>query len=547
MTALREIAAAFGVTFDGSALEAGTKKIDALKTTLANFAGIKAFELSLQGVVAAARDLTVGFASTSEALRRQSVVAQVSAHDLQAYGFAAEQGGGRAEDLTNALNELSHASLMATTPSGPMTMALWRLGVRLRDTHRHARPAVDVLNDLAVKFDKVQSPIKKARYAQMLFGDSGRVLLPILHGGAGGVRDLADSFDLLGGGISDRAIEAGKKFTTILSRNRVATDTLRSSIAVVLLPVVGWFVEKATRLTVTLAKVVRTSSTLQTALIALGVAGAVALAPLVVSAAAAIAPFGALFLVVEDLVTWARGGKSAFGALLDSMLGVGGSQATLNAVKAVLDDIAFGWEEIKRLAPEAWEAISSAAEIAWQKVTQWGNALERFTRPIARFLGMDTGEGERGVRGVDNARRAGLLRTQRQIDAEASQNRASEETDARGNLAARQRGVTPGGGDTRVTSRGESIAFGEEVRRRAREASIALREAERPAGSVRSPGAGGHRAGVTEVQQRNQVAIHVHATEQPEATARAIQQRLVRSSAADIARAHAARRDLTGG
>ena len=121
--------------------------------------------------------------------------------------------GVSAETMTSGLNTLATGLRAIESRSGGPTGALWRLGVRARDTAGRVRDTQDVMEDLADRFERVQNPIHRARLAQELSApgpqDARRA-----SGGSAALRaarqDLAD----LGGGMLPEATEASRRFAS---------------------------------------------------------------------------------------------------------------------------------------------------------------------------------------------------------------------------------------------------------------------------------------------------------------------------------------------
>lgn len=340
------------------ALEGFAKKLGAGKTEMAAFGrmvigatlGVLA---SLAGGTAAALAFARAYEADAAALREAADAARVTTTQYQALSLAGQRAGVSAETMTSGLNTLATGLRAIESRSGGPTGALWRLGVRARDTAGRVRDTQDVMEDLADRFERVQNPIHRARLAQELFGASGRRMLDVLRGGSAALRaarqDLAD----LGGGMLPEATEASRRFGLAQNRMGVALNSLRSVLAVAVLPILTAFVNRIADLGGWVSRMVRGSNLLQVALAALGVAGAAAALMIVAAWAPIVAPFvgvglavAALLLVVDDLVTAFQGGESEAAKLVDTLFGVG------TAAQAVQD------------YREAWEWVVSTLERA---------------------------------------------------------------------------------------------------------------------------------------------------------------------------------------
>lgn len=323
------------------------------------------------GVVAAIAGGTIAalafaraFETDAAALRDASDAARVTTTQYQALGLAGARAGVSASVTTGALNTLAAGLRAIESRSGGPTGALWRLGVQARDTAGRVRDTQDVMEDLADRFERVQNPIHRARLAQELFGASGREMLDVLQGGSAALRaarqDLAD----LGGGMLPEATEASRRFGLAQNRMGIALNSLRSVLAVAVLPILTAFVNGLANVGGWVSRMVRGSNLLQVALGALGIAAAAAALMIIAAWAPIVAPFlaaglaiGALLLVVDDLVTAFQGGESEAAKLVDTLFGVGTAAQAIQDYKA------------------AWEAVVST--------------VERAIAAIARFTGAE--------------------------------------------------------------------------------------------------------------------------------------------------------------
>lgn len=334
------------------------KKLHVGKGEMAAFGRI-AIGVTL-GVVAAIAGGTVaalafarGFEADAAALREAADVGRVTTTQYQQLGLAGARAGVSASVTTGALNTLAAGLRAIESRSGGPTGALWRLGVRARDTAGRVRDTQDVMEDLADRFEKVQNPIHRARLAQQLFGAEGRRMLDVLRGGSAALRaarqDLAD----LGGGMLPEATEASRRFGLAQNRMGIALNSLRSVLAVAILPILTGFVNGLANLGGWVSRMVRGSNLLQVALGALGIAAAAAAVMIIAAWAPIVAPFlgiglalAVLLLIVDDVVTAFQGGESAIAHWVDSLLGVGTAAQAIQDYKA------------------AWEAVVSAVERA---------------------------------------------------------------------------------------------------------------------------------------------------------------------------------------
>jgi hypothetical protein len=116
-----------------------------------------------------------------------------TAEDMSRLRYVAQATGVGVDTLSTAVIRLSKSSQGSGGKS-----ALAELGVDMNDASGNARPVVDVLADLATKFESLPNGIEKNAYALKLFGRGGADLLPLLNRGGEGIDALAAKADALG-------------------------------------------------------------------------------------------------------------------------------------------------------------------------------------------------------------------------------------------------------------------------------------------------------------------------------------------------------------
>lgn len=353
----------------GGALKSLSPRLDAMASKLgltdkglgkvamgASAAAAAALALGARAVF----DFAEGFAAASEELRDTARESRVTSQELQGLDHAASMAGVGVERMRSGLHTFGESLRKAERWGNGTTSTLRRLGIQARDSSGRIRPTVDLLDEVAVAMQRVESPTRRARVATQLFGESGRRLLDVLHEGPGGIRALREELEDLGGGVTPEAEAASRAFTQQTERLSRAQDSLRSVVATTLLPALSFLVERGAHAVSLFAKITRGTHVLELAFGAAAVAAAVAAGAIIVAWWPVIAPviavsgaIGALILIVDDLITFVNGGDSALGRFIDSMFGVGTSAEYAHELR------------------EEWEAIVSAVEKAIGAVAEF--------------------------------------------------------------------------------------------------------------------------------------------------------------------------------
>jgi hypothetical protein len=378
--ALREVAAAFGVQFDTAALAKGDA---AVKSVTARLAALGKQTDALRIAEAQAALAKAQGAKNVDQLAVQKAELQLAQAQLEVERKAEEQAKATASARTArygavaaavtvvaaairsfAADVIAEAHELTRTSAALRVKAQYLQQVRgafqlaglsadeasatFATFRRNTMGTRQTLDTVIARLERITSPTARAREAIRIFGEHGRQLLPVLHSGAGGLADLRKEFEELGGGLSDEAIASARGLELGLTRFRFAGDAVRSQLATGLLPTLAMLVDAARGATAWFARMLRGTETLRNVLYMLGaVAGFVGLRLLAPFLPAAIA-IAAVILVVDDLITMFRGGRSVIGGFIDDLFGVGSAQAV---VRAVGDAIA--WIEQKALAAGA--------------------------------------------------------------------------------------------------------------------------------------------------------------------------------------------------
>lgn len=338
----------------------------------------------MSAVVAVAHRFAVDFAGDVAALRETADAARVTETQFQQLAFAGNAAGVGADVVTGSLNTLAEGLRAIEARTGGPTNALWRLGVQARNTDGTVRDTNDVLIDLADRFERVRNPIHRARLAQELFGSNGRRMLTVLAGGSAALRRQREDFASLGGGVLPEAVEQGRRFTVAQGRMQVALDSVRSVIATSLLPVVTYLTNGIANVTGWFSRMTRGSNLVSVAIGAVGIAGAAAavniiaawgpvLAPLALSGAA----LAVILLVVDDIVTFLRGGNSVIGRFIDYLYGAGAARETLQYLPIL-------WRDVT-------EWIDAASLSLERFLTKW-NVLETLVGSSPRLTSIIQGQ-----------------------------------------------------------------------------------------------------------------------------------------------------------
>lgn len=384
MSALREILAHFSVKFDDAELKKGNEAVKSAIDGVKSFAQALGIGLGLKAML----DFAKASADQAVTLDRQAAAMRISAEELQRWQQAAQIAGSSSEAITSALDQM-----------------------RMR-----SRKPTEALMQVADRLTAIKDPTRRAQMGTALLGNSYLELEPLLAKGSKGIRENIRQAEDLAEVFSKDTVQAAKESRAELGKLNVFYDGLKTQLGAAVIPmltsllkrivpVAMWFrsVSKNTQLfrATTMALV---GGGLFKAINALG--GLRKILQLV--SRQVMTTLLPLFML-EDILTFLGGGKSAFGEILDKIFGKGKAEKVrkefaafledlktkpMEAVnrllswfgldptskwkgffesfvvtlKAVIDAFGGGWEGAKKLFGVAWDGIILIAEIAWTEL-----------------------------------------------------------------------------------------------------------------------------------------------------------------------------------
>lgn len=353
MSALREIFARFSIELDTAPIDRGESRLDSMVGSLQTFGQAVAANFAYQYV----RDFIVSIQQTGDAINDLSAIMGVNGAELQQWRYAAQLAGIDASEFDGSFLRLQNR--MAQGGSGAAVFR--RLGVEIRNANGSLRNASDVLTDLADPIAAIGSSTERTGVLVDLLGRSGARLGPLFSQGSEGIARVRGEFEALGGGLSEEAIADSAALGDAWDRLSVVTMTLRSRLAVFLLPaletVSGWMVNAA-----------RTTSIVEAglglvilALARTAIASSAVWVPMAANALRALLPMILVGLAVEDVVTFFRGGDSVIGRVMDALGGDGTQVQVAQDLRDAWEGAALAFRDLQTMIAEGAQAIGLGA------------------------------------------------------------------------------------------------------------------------------------------------------------------------------------------
>jgi hypothetical protein len=225
----------------------------------------------------------------------------------------------------------------------------------------------------------VEDRTTRVRIATQLFEDEGTRLLPILGEGSDQLRQYVEQGKEFGAILDETESKQMKAFSDRAHDISLAIRGLMQEVAVAALPILRTFSSVVERLATALQENESLATTLKIALFGLAAAlGAVAVAKLA-AFWELIVIFGALFVVVEDVVTLIQGGDSALGRFLKSLLGV---KKGRKAVQGIRKD----WQGLNAAIEESPGIIDDFGRVVLFSLQQIGDGILGFSQWVINTL-----------------------------------------------------------------------------------------------------------------------------------------------------------------
>jgi hypothetical protein len=324
-------------------------------------------------------------------LDRMSARTGVSVEALSALGYAAEQSGSSLDTVEAGLAALQGKLVSAAQGGREAQDAFLMLGLSWRQLAE--LDAASQVQILAEQISKVEHPARRAQAALAVFGTTE--LLPLLKGGAAGLREMTGEAERLGltmsGGAAKDAQQLAAGMNTLKRSLQAVAVAVGGSVAPLLadaaravVPLVKYFADWAREnktLVAGIAAGVAVVAGLGAGLIALG--SAVGVASFAFSGlSTAVGVVSTLAATLWPVGVVAAKVGLAVGALAAAVYLAARGVNALAGVKVPQRE--GSGNKVKDAALHVWDTVATAAGVAWDKVQRV--AGDRATR-VGKILG----------------------------------------------------------------------------------------------------------------------------------------------------------------
>lgn len=174
----------------------------------------------------------------------------MSVEQLSKLEYAAKLADVDIQTLSTGLKILSKnlSDVAGGDQKSDAARTLAALGVSVRDARGQIRPTMDVLAQLADKFESLNDSAAKTTLAMNLFGRrSGPDMIPLLNSGASELRKYGDEAERVGAVVTGEAAKNAEHFRDNLTRLEAAGGGLAMKLSNVLLPSLVGITEEMNR------------------------------------------------------------------------------------------------------------------------------------------------------------------------------------------------------------------------------------------------------------------------------------------------------------
>ena len=223
-------------------------------------------------------------------------------------------------------------------PKSDSAKELRRLGIAIPASTSEIPGSMALLDTLADSLAGIHNPAERAAAASALLGDEGVKLLPSLEQGSGGIEEMRQRLEKLGGGFTNTG--GISEFTGALNDLKTVMESLASRVVakiseafdglgIDLADVSEVFFELVDNSRILEAAI----ATLTTVAVLFGTAAAAAWLAASWPIALLVAGIAAVILIVDDLMVAFEGGKSLIGEFIDSMFGAGTATQVFDSIR----------------------------------------------------------------------------------------------------------------------------------------------------------------------------------------------------------------------
>lgn len=209
--------------------------------------GTKASTIALVGAVAGLvtgfGKLTIETAQAADEIMTMSSVTGLATDTIQEMNYAAELLDVSSDTITGSMGKMIRSMDDARSGSKDAAEAFRKLHVGIRDSSGQLKDSEQMFYDVIDALGRVKNETERDAIAMQIFGRSARELNPLIEKGSGALKELAEQAHEMGYVMSGDTLEAFGKLDDAMQMWDNQVQTLKNSLAMVLLPVLTSFFE----------------------------------------------------------------------------------------------------------------------------------------------------------------------------------------------------------------------------------------------------------------------------------------------------------------
>jgi hypothetical protein len=160
----------------------------------------------------------------------------VPVEELSKLKHAADLSGISLESMAKGVGRLNRNLVEAAQGSQTPIKAFEAMGIAIRNADGSLKTVSQALPEIADRFSKMRDGPEKTAFAMQLLGRAGAEMIPMLNGGAQGLRDMMMEAEQLGLVIDNRTAKAAELFNDNLTRMRKVFDGIVIKVTAEMLP-----------------------------------------------------------------------------------------------------------------------------------------------------------------------------------------------------------------------------------------------------------------------------------------------------------------------
>ncbi len=325
-----------------------------------------------------------GVLKEADAVGKLAAQLGIGTDELQVWSAFASQAGATNEDLRITVKSLAkNIETVAKTAKGPAAEAMKKLGVETSGWKKELPSTMDVLLELGGALGDMESSTERVALAQQVLGEASLKLLPGFKNGSKSAKEQVEALKDLAIVYDKDFIESAEAANDEMGLVEMQFKGIGSMVLMTVLPGLRSLMRWLAPVAKSFRSITQSSNILTAAMGGLGLLGISMLGPKI---AALVARFGGLtnvlkmggrfllrfvlpLLILDDVITFLRGGDSVIGKILDKMFGMGAAESVLEGVK------------------KTWEGLTGGVEYFWGLMKGDQAAIDAGEAKIMQFGG----------------------------------------------------------------------------------------------------------------------------------------------------------------